>query len=109
MLTRPERPRQARAALSDFASNAPAGWRLLGEITQDIIAEMRFNRDVQALHRLGARVLYEYLAELGRDHMIRTAIEAKLERYLQLSPAMLKLTGGDGFAPSPVRAVGVPQ
>jgi hypothetical protein len=45
-----------------------------------IVADLRFRRDVQELHRLGPRTVYEFLVELGRDCLIRTAIETKVER-----------------------------
>lgn len=47
------------------------------------------------LHRLAPPV-YELLVELGRDFVIRTAIETKVESYAdRLSPELLRVTGGD--------------
>jgi hypothetical protein len=34
--------------------------------TPSIIAELRFHRNAQTVHRFGARVVYELLAEIGR-------------------------------------------
>lgn len=71
------------------------------------LADLRFARDVEAFHRLGARALAEMLAELGREHLLQTAIEAKLRRYVErLDLALLRAVGGDRFPPSPMRVVG---
>jgi hypothetical protein len=52
-------------------------------------------------------VQLELLEELGRDHMIRTAIEAAVRRYVaRLTPELLAAAGGDRIAPAPLRAIG---
>jgi hypothetical protein len=38
-------------------------------------------RDVERLHRLGPRVLYEFLAQLGAARLCRTEIEGRARRY----------------------------
>ena len=57
------------------------------------LRDLRFRRDVERLHRLGPRVLYELLAELGARRMIRTEIEALARRYARLDPATLAALG----------------
>jgi hypothetical protein len=72
-----------------------------------VLEELRFCRNIELVHALGVRPLYEMLAELGRDHMIRVPIEQIVERYAQrLDPAMLRITGGDRFPPAPPRLLG---
>ena len=68
-------------------------------------ADLRFHRRVQRLHRLGDRVLGEFLAELGAERGITTIIDQKLERYAGLEPEALEATGGDRFWPAPLREV----
>jgi hypothetical protein len=71
------------------------------------LAEIRFARAIGRLHPLGPRVLAEFLAELGAARMIRTEIEAMVERYInRLDPKIVRALGGDRFPVSPIRAVG---
>lgn len=70
------------------------------------LAEMRFRRDVGRVHRLGPRVMFELLAELGRKHFIRSEVEQLAARYAaRLDPALLRAVGADRFPPLPLRAV----
>jgi hypothetical protein len=58
------------------------------------------------LHGLGPRAVYELLVELGREFVIRTAIETKVERYAdRLSPELLRGTSGERIPPVPVQRV----
>ena len=57
------------------------------------LADRRFYRDVERLHRLGPRAVYELLAELGARRMVRTEIEVMLHRYARLDPAMFDALG----------------
>ena len=79
--------------------------RPIGSIAAEIVADLRFRRLVQRLHRLGPRVLSELLAELGAERGIQTIIDRKLTTYVDLDPKALQATGGDGFWPVPVREV----
>ena len=57
-------------------------------------------------YRLGPRALGELLAEFGREHLIRSATETKLRRYIErLTPSLLRAGGGDRFPVSPIRIV----
>ena len=68
----------------------------------DVLADLRFARDVQALHRLGARALYEFLVELGRERLIRTDLETRARRWTRLDCAMVDAAGGDRFPAPPL-------
>lgn len=61
---------------------------------------------VRQLHRLGARVVFELLDELGRHHGIDADLDRQLERYAALDPLILAGIGGDRFARLPMRIVG---
>ena len=76
--------------------------RPIGAIDADVVANLRRQRQVQALHRLGPRVLDELLAEIGAERGIATLIERKVARYAEIDPKALALTGGDRFPPAPI-------
>ena len=67
---------------------------------------LRRQRHVEQVHRLGARVLFELLDELGRHHGIEDDIGRRLERFASLDHDLLTALGGDRFPPAPVRLVG---
>ena len=77
----------------------------IGPITAEVVADLRFRRQVQRLHRQGDRVLGEFLAEIGAERGIQTIIDRKIDIYTRLDPETLEVTGGDGFWPVPVRRV----
>ena len=74
-------------------------------IEADVIADLRRQRHVRKLHRLGPRVLDELLVEIGAERSITTIIERKIERYAGLDPEALATIGGDGFCPVSIREV----
>ena len=78
----------------------------IGDAAASVIADLRFRRNVQHLHSLGPRAVGELLAELGREHAVRTAIERKLDRYARLTPEQIETVGGEDFSPAPLRVVG---
>ena len=53
------------AAVSTAASENP--------IAANVVANLRFRRQVERLHRLGPRAIAELLAELGAERSIQTA------------------------------------
>ncbi len=79
--------------------------RSIGPIAAEMVADMSFRHQVQRLHRLGDRVLGEFLAELGAERGITTIIDQKLDTYAELEPETLEVTGGDDFWPLPLRVV----
>jgi hypothetical protein len=54
-------------------------------------------RDVEKLHLLGPRPVYELLIELGRALLIRVQIERLVARYAQLDAATVRFLQGDKF------------
>ena len=85
---------------SDFSP-----FRHVGSLTADLVANLRFRRQVEYLHSLGPRAIAELLAEIGAERSIRTVIDRKLDRYSQLKSEALKATGGDAFCAPPLRKV----
>jgi hypothetical protein len=69
------------------------------------LADLRFQRAVARLHRLGERPLGAFLAELSGRLMIRTEVEQLLAAYSRLDPAMVEAVGADRFAPIPLHEV----
>jgi len=70
------------------------------------LALLRRQRQVERLHRLGARPLFELLQQLDRDHDLGGDLDRQLERYARLDPDLLREIGADRFAPMPLRVVG---
>jgi hypothetical protein len=59
------------------------------------------------LWRLDPRSLYEQLAELGRERLLRSCLEAKVRRYVDaLTPELLAPVKANRFPPAPVHVVG---
>ena len=79
--------------------------RPIGAIAAEVVADLRFRRRVQQVHRLGDRVFGELLAEIGAERGITTIIDQKLDTYAELEPETLEVTGGDGFWPAPLHEV----
>jgi hypothetical protein len=71
-------------------------------------SERRLQRQrlVQRIYRLGARVTFELLDELGRHHGIEADLDERLEQYAAIDPGILTAVHGDRFPPRPVRVVG---
>ncbi len=80
-------------------------FRPIGQVAAEVVADLRFRRRVQQVHRLGDRVLGEFLAEIGAERGIQTIIDRKLERYAQLDPEALEAAGGNEFWPAPLHEV----
>ena len=70
-----------------------------------IIADLRRQRLVRQLHRLGPRVIDALLVEIGAERSIMTLVEKKIERYASLDIDALELTGGNRFPALPVYLV----
>jgi hypothetical protein len=67
--------------------------------------DLRFQRAVGQLHRLGPRTLLELLREIGRERLISTYMEDKVGIYARLDAEILRALGGDRFPPRPLRVV----
>ena len=70
------------------------------------LARLRRQRQVEQVHRLGARVLFELVDELDRHHGLADDLDRRLERYAALDPEVLRALGADRLPVSPVRIVG---
>lgn len=64
---------------------------------------LRLQRIAGSIHALGARALYELLAELVAEHGGDVLLRAEV--YAALDPDIVRALGGDRFAPSPLRTV----
>lgn len=73
----------------------------------DLAAAPTFQRDVAALHALGALATAEFLAEfaLMLDADGRRLMFQRLSAYRGIPQEVLTATGGDRFAPIPLRVV----
>ena len=87
-------------------SRRAPGLHPIGPIAAELVADLKFRHQIQRLHRLGPRVVGEFLAELGAERGIATVIDQKIDTYVELGAAVLEVAGGDGFWPVPVRKIG---
>ena len=69
------------------------------------IADVRFQRNIERLHKMGARAVGEFLAEIGAERSIQTIIDTKLSRYAGIGDTALSITGGDRFSANPLHRV----
>ena len=70
------------------------------------LARLRRQRHDEQVHRLGARVFFEFVDELNRAHGLGDDLDRRLERYAGLDPEVLPAVGGDRFPSAPLRVVG---
>lgn len=66
------------------------------------IADARFLKDIERVHRGGPRLLAEMLSEIGARRMLRSEIEAVVRRFARLSPAFLAAIGADPVPPADI-------
>ena len=69
------------------------------------IDDIRFQLAVARLHKLGPRPLFEMLIELGAQYLLRTEIDAAVNRFAEIDPVLLDAAGGRDFAPVPLHGV----
>ena len=94
------------AANRDFAQRYPILAEHVGlPGPQPSIRDLRFQRDVSRLHRLGPRALHELLREIGATRQIQTYVEQRAAAFAAVDPDQLAATGGDRFPAWPVREV----
>ena len=65
--------------------------------------QLRRQRQVEHVHALGARTVYELLTALATETGGDAVLDRLLVEYERLSPAMVCAAGGDRFPPPPVR------
>lgn len=70
-----------------------------------IDSDLRFQRDIERLYKLGPRALGELLVEIGEQRLCRTYIEKRVRSYGGISPEYLNAVGGDAFPRPPLYRV----
>jgi hypothetical protein len=78
-------------------------------LTSQETRRLRRERQVEQIHRLGARAVFELLQQLDRDHGLGRQLDRQLERFAGLDAGILAAVGGDRFAPAPLHVVGGQQ
>ena len=73
-------------------------FRSIGEVAGEVVADIRFRRQVEHVHRLGPRAVGELLHEVVAGGNLDRALEA----YERLTPDLLTALGGDRFPPMPI-------
>ena len=71
-------------------------------IDPHVLADLRRQRHVRQLYRLGPRAIDALLIEIGAERGITTIIEQKIERYAALDIDALEIAGGDDFPALPI-------
>ena len=89
-------------------SRRAQGLRPIGAIAAEVVADLRFRRQVIRLHRQGPRAVGEFLAGLGAERDIATIIDRKLEHYAELDAEVLEAVGGGDFPSAPIHEVRKP-
>jgi hypothetical protein len=69
------------------------------------IGRLRRQRQIAAIHRLGARAVLELVEELDRYYGLGESLDNRLERYAGLDLEVLRAVGGDRFPPRPLRGL----
>lgn len=91
----PRHQRQAQPA---------GGFTTINEVAADIVADLRFRRQVKTLCTR-PRAMAELLAGLGARFGIRTTIDLLLAEYLRFDDAVLEAVGAGDFPPVPIHRV----
>ncbi len=67
--------------------------------------DLRFQRDIERLYKLGPRALGELLAEIGEQRLCRTYLELRIRRYAEIDPKHLAALDADHFPRPPIYEV----
>lgn len=70
------------------------------------LRRLRRQRQIEAIHRLGPRVLFELVDQLDREYGLGEEFDRLLSRFAEIDPAILRALAGDRFAVAPTRVVG---
>ena len=79
--------------------------RLLGEVADDLVVDLRRHRQVEHLHALGPRAFGELLGEIGEQLGCRAFIDRRLRAYAALDPEVLRELDGGEFPRPPLYPV----
>jgi hypothetical protein len=74
-------------------------------MNDEALAALRRRRHVEAIHRLGPRVVAELLDELARYHGIADDVDERLAKFATIDLQKLAAVGGHRFPPAPVFVV----
>ena len=69
------------------------------------LRRLKRQRQVTAIHGLGARVVFELLDELDRRYGLGEGLDLRLERYAGINPDVLRAVGGDSFPAAPIHHI----
>lgn len=78
---------------------------VIGELISPIIENVRFRRNVDALHRKGPRCVYELLKEVGARFDCQEFINQRTERYAAIKDDDLDDVGGHDLPQEPLHTV----
>jgi len=98
-------PGQGNSTLENTDANEYRRSELATQAQLVDLDDIRLQRAVARLHKLGPRPLFEMLIELGARHLLRTEIEAAVNRYVALDPELLFAIDADTLPPAPVHVV----
>ena len=79
--------------------------RLLGEVADNLVVDLRRHRQVEHLHTLGLRAMDELLKEVGEQRGCQTFIDMRLKAYAKLDPEIVKVLGAGEFPRPPLYEV----
>ncbi len=97
-------PRDKRTAPKNQPGDL-GGLRPIGPIAAEVVANLRFRREVERMCHLGSRTVYEFLTEIGEQRLCRTYLEQRIRRYADIDPEHLAACGGDTFPRPPLYGV----
>jgi hypothetical protein len=69
---------------------------------QTVVRLLRWQRQIEAIYRLGPRVFGKLLDEIARYHNLRDDIDRRLAQYAGLDPVTVSSLGADRFPPAPL-------
>ena len=62
----------------------------VGDVADNLVADLRFHRLVEKLHTLGPRAVGELLVEIGEQRGCRTFIDMRLKVYAEFDPGVME-------------------
>ena len=74
-------------------------------MTNATTRDLRFQRDIERLYKLGPRALGELLAEIGEQRLCRTYLELRIRRYAEIDPKHLAALDAGHFPRPPIYEV----
>lgn len=77
----------------------------VGELISPVVENVRFRRNVDAIHQKGPRLIYELLKEIGAHSRSQGFINQRAEVYAGISGDALDVTDGRDLPPTPLHPV----